>query len=201
LDAGAELTNRGHLAADVAARDVGKRYLDTGEPLAEPEVQVVQGARLNPHQDLVRGDLGVGDLLQLQNLASPMRVKANCLHRELSVKGPGRKLKGLDTCPPGGDAVILDLEVLKLLVVRFDLLMAEGHFPPEGDDGLSDGPRLFDNPEPLPALPGEAQLFQKGHQPYIVPLLDKLLYFPKLCSGEPFGEQALQFMHPVRSVQ
>jgi hypothetical protein len=74
-DAGAEFTNGGHLAADVTARDVGKRYLDAGEPLAKPEVQVVQGARLNPHQDLVRGDLGVRDLLLLQNLASPMRVK------------------------------------------------------------------------------------------------------------------------------
>jgi hypothetical protein len=41
---------------------------------------VVEGAGLDPDEDLVLGDPGLRDLLQLKDLGSPVRVEANRSH-------------------------------------------------------------------------------------------------------------------------
>jgi hypothetical protein len=64
---------------------MGERDLDPREPFAQPEIQVVEGAGLDPDEDLVLGDPGLRDLLQLQDLGSPVRVEANRSHRQSAV--------------------------------------------------------------------------------------------------------------------
>jgi hypothetical protein len=44
---------------------VGEGELDSGKPFTEPEIEVVQGTGPDPHQDLVRGDPRLGDVLYL----------------------------------------------------------------------------------------------------------------------------------------
>ena len=66
---------------DVAPRDVGERGLGVGRPYPPPDVEVVQGAGLDPDQRLVGAPQdGVGRVLVLEDLGAAVLVESYRLH-------------------------------------------------------------------------------------------------------------------------
>src|SRR5713226_915298 len=62
LDAAHQFADLRHLAGDVAPRDVRKRDGHAGNPLANPQVEMVDRHRAHPHQDIGGRDCGIRDL-------------------------------------------------------------------------------------------------------------------------------------------
>ena len=67
-----------HFARHIAAQDVGQ--LDTGQPFANPEVQMVQRAGLDANEHLILAGLGVGYVLVAENFRTPELVNADGFH-------------------------------------------------------------------------------------------------------------------------
>ena len=82
LEAGDVLADLDDLAGNVAAQDV--RQLHPGQPLAHPQIQVVQGAGFHPDQHLVFAQLRVGNVFVAQNFRTAEFVNADGFHDELS---------------------------------------------------------------------------------------------------------------------
>ena len=70
----------GHLPGNIAARDVRERKLPIAYALPEPEIQVIQGARLDPYQYFVGRDLRVRSRFVFQHLGTTVLVESDCLH-------------------------------------------------------------------------------------------------------------------------
>src|SRR6185437_1782803 len=77
-EAGDVIADVDNLAGDVAAGDV--RKLDAGKALADPEVEVIQGAGANPYENLVMAVVRVGHVLVLQHSGAAEFVEANGFH-------------------------------------------------------------------------------------------------------------------------
>jgi hypothetical protein len=79
--------NRGDLGADlrdfpgdVAARNVRKRYQNIRKALANPEIEVVQRAGSNAHQDFVGADDGISYFNIFQDFRAAVLLKLDGLH-------------------------------------------------------------------------------------------------------------------------
>ena len=72
-------------AADVAAED--QRQLNAGNALADPEVEVVEGAGFHLDKHLVLTQLGFGDVFVLEDLGTAEFMNANRFHCALLANG------------------------------------------------------------------------------------------------------------------
>jgi len=65
---------------DVASGDVRKGEPDAWKPTPLPDVQVIEGAGLDPNKNLAGPREGIRSILETQFLRSPMFVKPDSLH-------------------------------------------------------------------------------------------------------------------------
>ena len=82
VDALGQRANRGDFARNIAARHERKRKCDPMEALANPEVEMVQGAGAYAHHDFVRPWLGFRDFRELQDFRPAVLGDDDCLHRD-----------------------------------------------------------------------------------------------------------------------
>src|SRR3989304_9445081 len=78
LDVGADLH---HVAGDVGAGPEGERRLERWQAVADPEVQVVQRARADAHEDVARADDRVGDVFVAKGLRTAELSKEKSFQR------------------------------------------------------------------------------------------------------------------------
>jgi hypothetical protein len=80
-------------AGGVAAGDMGHLQIDTGEPAAGVDVQVVQRGGFDVDDDLVSIGLGIGEVAVLQHVALAVFFELNCLHTTM-LDGPAQNTGG-----------------------------------------------------------------------------------------------------------
>jgi hypothetical protein len=77
---GHKLAHALDFSTDVVSRDVRKRNLNPRQAPASPQVKMIEGASLDPDQNLILFDDWIRPLLVSEFVDSSMLMKDNCLH-------------------------------------------------------------------------------------------------------------------------
>jgi len=69
-----------HDAGDITARDMGQLDSIRGNPLADPEVEVIDGTGFDPDEDFAGAWGGIWDVSVFKNVRTAVSPENDCFH-------------------------------------------------------------------------------------------------------------------------